>query len=128
VIDISEKTDDFVKAKLPVSRIITDYYFGFIPRIDAMLFPIFVFISVIFFTSKMAERSEIISILSSGISFRRFLMPYWIGGILLSLVLWVGYHFWVPQANVIWSKFDAKYISDPYIGGIESRLRNVYFR
>ena len=74
VVDISEKTDNFVKSKLPVSRIITDYYFGFIPRIDAMLFPLFVFISVIFFTSKMAGRSEIIAILSSGVSFRRFLL------------------------------------------------------
>ena len=48
VVDISEKTDDFVKSKLPLSKIITDYYFGFIPRIDALLFPLFVFISVIF--------------------------------------------------------------------------------
>ena len=50
VVDISEHTDDFVKSKLPALRIITDFYFGFIPRIDAMLFPLFVFISVIFFT------------------------------------------------------------------------------
>ena len=49
VVDISEKTDNFVKSKLPALQIITDYYFGFIPRIDAMLFPLFVFISVIFF-------------------------------------------------------------------------------
>src|SRR6478672_9486375 len=72
VVDISEHTDDFVKSKLPAWRIVTDYYFGFIPRIDAMLFPLFIFISVIFFTSKMAGKSEIIPILSSGVSFRRF--------------------------------------------------------
>ena len=75
VVDISEKTDDFVKSKLSAWQIFTDYYLGFIPRIDAMLFPLFVFIAVIFFTSKMAGRSEIIAILSSGISFRRFLLP-----------------------------------------------------
>ena len=90
VVDISEKTDNFVKSKLPFTRIITDYYFGFIPRIDAMLFPLFVFISVIFFTSKMAGRSEIIAILSSGVSYRRFLLPYVVGGIFLSAILSVG--------------------------------------
>ena len=99
VVDISEKTDDFVKSKLPIAQIITDYYFGFIPRIDAMLFPLFVFISVIFFTSKMAGRSEIIAILSSGVSYRRFLLPYVVGGVFLSAVLWVGYQYVVPKAK-----------------------------
>ena len=103
VVDISEKTDDFVKSKLPVWRIITDYYFGFIPRIDAMLFPLFVFISVIFFTSKMANRSEVIAILSSGVSYRRFLRPYLAGGIFLTLLLWVGYQYVVPKANHKWA-------------------------
>jgi lipopolysaccharide export system permease protein len=113
VVDISEKTDNFVKSKLPVSRIITDYYFGFIPRIDAMLFPLFVFISVIFFTSKMAGRSEIIAILSSGVSFRRFILPYVAGGILLSALLWMGYQYIVPKANLKWANFEAKYIDGP---------------
>jgi lipopolysaccharide export system permease protein len=110
VVDISEKTDNFVKSKLPVSQIITDYYFGFIPRIDAMLFPLFVFISVIFFTSKMAGRSEIIAILSSGVNFKRFLLPYVVGGILLSALLWMGYQYIVPKANLKWANFEAKYI------------------
>src|SRR6186997_1281461 len=87
VVDVSEKTDDFVKSGLTATQIITDYYFGFVPRIDAMLFPLFVFISVIFFTSKMAGRSEIIAMLSSGITFRRFLVPYFIGGLVLSVLL-----------------------------------------
>ena len=113
IVDISEKTDNFVKSKLPVSRIITDYYFGFIPRIDAMLFPLFVFISVIFFTSKMAGRSEIIAILSSGVSFRRFLVPFVVGGIFLSAVLWMGYQYIVPKANFKWANFEAKYIDGP---------------
>ncbi len=113
VVDISEKTDNFVKSKLPVSQIITDYYFGFIPRIDAMLFPLFVFISVIFFTSKMAGRSEIIAILSSGVSYRRFLMPFVAGGIFLSVVLWMGYQYIVPKANLKWGNFEARYIDGP---------------
>ena len=84
VVDISEHTDDFVKSKLSAWQIITEYYFGFIPRIDAMLFPLFTFISVIFFTSKMAGRSEIVAILSSGVSFQRFLLPFAVGGLFLA--------------------------------------------
>jgi lipopolysaccharide export system permease protein len=115
VVDISEKTDDFVKSKLSAWRIINDYYFGFIPRIDAMLFPLFVFISVIFFTSKMATRSEVIAILSSGVSFRRFLLPYVMGGLFLTAILWIGYQYVVPKANRKWGDFEARYI-DPNFG------------
>ncbi len=79
IVDLSEKTDDFAKTHLPFETIIVEYYFGFIPRIDAMLFPLFIFLSVIFFTSIMANRSEIIAILSSGVSFTRFLRPYIVG-------------------------------------------------
>ncbi|MEP7239195.1 MAG: LptF/LptG family permease, partial [Ferruginibacter sp.] len=130
VVDISEKTDNFVKSKLPISRIITDYYFGFIPRIDAMLFPLFVFISVIFFTSKMAGRSEIIAILSSGVSFRRFLLPYVAGGIFLSAFLWVGYQYIVPKANLKWGNFEAKYIDGPVApeSNSSSFKQKIYFK
>ena len=110
VIDVSEKTDDFVKSGLPASRIITDYYYGFVPHIIALLFPLFVFISVIFFTSKMAGRSEIIAILASGTSFNRWLRPYWMGGLLLALVLWFANQYIVPKANQIRGGFEANYI------------------
>lgn len=130
VVDISEKTDDFVKSKLPASKIITDYYFGFIPRIDAMLFPLFVFISVIFFTSKMAGRSEIIAILSSGVSFRRFLLPYIVGGVVLSALLWAGYQYVVPKANLKWANFEAKYIDGPVApeSNQSNFKRKLYFK
>ena len=133
VVDISEKTDDFVKSKLPLSRIITDYYFGFIPRIDALLFPLFVFISVIFFTSKMATRSEVIAILSSGVSFKRFLLPFFVGSLLLGSVLWLGYQYVVPNANKKWADFQTKYIdqnfgnsSNEYGNG--SYKQKIYFK
>jgi lipopolysaccharide export system permease protein len=129
VVDISEKTDDFVKSKLGPWRIITDYYFGFIPRITALLFPLFVFISVIFFTSKMAGRSEVIAILSSGVSFRRYLMPFLAGGILLAALLWGGYRYVVPKANKVWGDFESKYIDVNFAGsGGKSYLQNFYFR
>jgi lipopolysaccharide export system permease protein len=128
VVDISEKTDDFVRSKLSPTQIITDYYFGFIPRIDAMLFPLFVFIAVIFFTSKMAGRSEIIAILSSGVSFRRFLLPYIIGGIFLSALLWAGYQYIVPKANRKWGDFEKTYIDSRNEANLRAYKQNLYFR
>ncbi|MEO5650215.1 MAG: LptF/LptG family permease [Ginsengibacter sp.] len=129
IIDLSEKTDDLSKTNLPIKTIITDYYFGFIPRIDAMLFPLFIFIAVIFFTSKMAARSEVIAILSSGVSFRRFLMPFVWGGFVFTALLWWTNQYILPPANQKWATFNAKYIDFNY-GGYEntSTISNKYFK
>src|ERR1700712_250523 len=78
VIDYSEKVDDFVSKKAPLDAVM-NYYKNFIPHITALLFPLFIFIATIFFTSKIAYKSEIIAMLSSGVSFERFLRPYFIG-------------------------------------------------
>jgi lipopolysaccharide export system permease protein len=110
VIDISEKTDDFVKSGLSASQIIKQYYFGFVPHILAMLFPLFVFIAVIFFTSKMAGRSEIIAILASGTSYNRYLRPYFYAGLLLAATLWLANRYVVPMANDIRVSFQVRYI------------------
>jgi len=129
VIDLSERTDDFAKTHLPVETIITQYYFGFIPHIDAMLFPLFIFLSVIFFTSIMANRSEIIAILSSGTSFLRFLRPYFIGGLLFTIfLLWCNRNI-LPAANRRWATFNAKYIDFNY-GNYQntSTINNKYFK
>ncbi|HPH90590.1 MAG TPA: LptF/LptG family permease [Ferruginibacter sp.] len=128
VIDISEKTDDFVNSKLSAWRIFTDYYAAFIPRIDAMLFPLFTFIAVIFFTSKMAERTEVVAILSSGVSIRRFLRAYWVGSVLLALILWVTYHTVLPTANAKWSSFESKYVAGNLDYTKSYTGRNFYFR
>ena len=109
-VDTSEKTDDFVKTGLTSWEIFTKYYLGFIPWIMSLLFPLFAFIAVIFFTSKMAMRTEVIAILASGTSFNRFLRPYIIGGILLALVLFLGRRYVVPQANAIQAKFKTEYL------------------
>lgn len=110
VIDMSEHTDDFSKSGLSFQEIFMQYYIGFIPHIVAMLFPLFVFISVIFFTSKMAGRSEFIAILSSGVSLTRILRPYVFGGILLGGILWYANGFIIPKANAIRTTFESKYI------------------
>ncbi|MFN8289884.1 MAG: LptF/LptG family permease [Chitinophagaceae bacterium] len=114
-VDSSEKADDFVKANLSTMGIIRNYYLGFVPWIWSLLFPLFVFIAVIFFTSKMATRSEIIAILASGTSYNRFLRPYFFGGLLLAALLWVGNRYWIPKANGIYGSFKSKYIdkNDP---------------
>ncbi|MES1215587.1 MAG: LptF/LptG family permease [Bacteroidota bacterium] len=109
-IDSSEKTDDFVKTGLSTSEIITQYYFGFVPFIWGLLFPLFVFIGCIYFTSRMAARSEIISILASGTSFNRFLRAYVVGGIMLGAVLWYANRYLIPKANAIRSRFEIQYL------------------
>lgn len=110
VIDSSEKADDFVKSGLNTSQIITQYYFGFIPFIVSMIFPLMVFIAVIYFTSKLAGRAEIVAILANGVRYRRFLRPYLIGGCLLGLMLWYCNQFVFPKGNAIKSEFQLNYI------------------
>lgn len=129
IVDLSERTDDFAKTKLPASTIITQYYFGFLPRIDAMLFPLFVFLSVVFFTSVMANRSEVIAILGNGISFPRFLRPYFIGGIILSAFLWWCNQQVLPKANERFGNFSNRYIDINYAAWHGTTyINNYYFR
>ena len=71
VFDINEKIDKFMSNSAPLKAIIFDYYFNFVPYYANLFSPLFIFLAVIFFTSKMASNSEIIAILSSGVSFRR---------------------------------------------------------
>ncbi|NCU04239.1 MAG: LptF/LptG family permease, partial [Chitinophagaceae bacterium] len=75
-IDASEKSEDFVRSGLGFNDIVTKYYYGFLPHIIALLFPVFVLIAVVFFTSKLALRSEIVAMLSVGMSLNRILRPY----------------------------------------------------
>jgi Predicted permeases len=129
-VDSSEKTDDFVKANLNTRQIITEYYLGFVPYIWNLLFPLFVFIAVIFFTSRLATGSEIIAILASGTSYNRFLRPYLIGGILLASLLWVGSRYWIPKANTVRSNFQSRYVdkNDPTKNKNEVYCFNCYYR
>lgn len=131
IVDVSEKTDDFVKSKLGFSKIVTEYYLGFVPFIVAMLFPLFVFIAVIFFTSKMANRSEIIAIFASGTRYGRWLRPYWVGGIFLGGILWFANQYVIPKANVIHTTFKATYIDgNSSYEAIQAgkRTRDHYFK
>ncbi len=109
VIDFTEKINDFVDRKVPILQIL-NYFKNFIPYILALLFPIFIFVAVIFFTSRLANRSEIIAMLSSGMSFKRLMRPYIIGSAIISSILLIANHFVIPQANKSRLIFEEKYI------------------
>jgi lipopolysaccharide export system permease protein len=128
VVDISEKTDDFVKSNLSFGQIVMQYYIGFIPYIIAFLFPLFVFLAVIFFASKMAARTEVIAILSAGVSFRRYLRAFVVGGVFLGLILWWADRIVVPKANQIRTDFQAKYVDNDPNNPAQSQLNRIHFR
>jgi lipopolysaccharide export system permease protein len=109
VIDYSQKVDSFVENKAPGGEIVF-YFLNFIPHITALLFPLFIFISTIFFTSKMAYKTEVIATLAAGVSFQRFLRPYVMGSIILGIISLLANHWVVPIANKNITDFHVKYI------------------
>lgn len=111
VIDITEKIDDFISNKAPLHAIIFDYYLNFIPWIGLMLAPIFVFISVVYFTSRLTENTEVICMLNGGISFYRLLYPYMFTAILLALLFGYYNHHLLPKSNKVKIKFEETYAS-----------------
>ncbi len=122
VFDITEKMDDFIERHSPFREMVFDYYLNFIPYFANLFTPLFVFIAVIFFTAKMAMRTEIVAILNSGVSFRRLLMPYmacaiFIGGMNFYFNGWL-----IPHANKTRLEFENKYIGSP----VPSNDRNFH--
>src|SRR6478736_9374619 len=95
-IDISEKIDDFIKHKPTLYSIIFDYYIYFLPWFFGMFGPIFVFLSCIFFNSKLAQNTEIIAMLNSGMTYRRFLRPYFIATAVLAIIFIVLNTYVIP--------------------------------
>ena len=110
LVDISEKIDKFKEHELSFTQIL-DYYSDFVWYYGYFLFPIFVFLSVIWFTSKLSSNSEITAILSSGISFNRFLRPYIISALIIFLFSAFSGMFIVPEKNKSFNEFQFKYLS-----------------
>lgn len=108
--DITEKLDAFLTA--PLSETIYDYFLSFLPYFANQLSPLFVFITVIFFTSKMAGNSEIIAILSSGVSFNRLLRPYMIGAAIIAAFTFVLSNYLIPPTNVRRIAYTNKYVKN----------------
>ncbi len=99
IFDVSENIDSFIQKEAPLKAIIFDYYLNFIPYFINLFIYLFTFISVIFFTSKLAGNTEIIAILSSGVSFRRLLYPYMISAVLLAIMSFYLGNFLIPKTN-----------------------------
>lgn len=109
VFDFAEKIDNFMEHQAPVKAIVSDYYMNFIPYFAMLFAPLFVFISVIFFTSKLAANTEIIAILNSGMSFRRMMWPYFISSLIIALFTFVLTNFVIPSSNKTRLDFEDKY-------------------
>jgi len=110
--DISEKIDEFLKSEVTIKSIIMDYYINFIPYFGNLFSPLFIFISVIFFTSKMANDTEIIAIFNSGMSFKRLLKPFMISAVFLGILSFVLGNFIIPSSNSERIHFENKYLKN----------------
>ena len=112
IFDISEKIDNLVEKEAPLRAIIFDYYGNMVPYYINLFSPLLVFVSVIFFTSKMASNSEVVAILAGGISFNRFLYPYFISAAAIALLSLMMNLFLIPPANRVRLDFQDKYIKN----------------
>jgi lipopolysaccharide export system permease protein len=109
VFDFAEKIDNFMEKQAPIKAIIFDYYLNFIPYFAMLFAPLFVFIAVIFFTSKLAVNTEIIAILNSGMSFRRLMWPYFLSAFIIAAFTFILTNFVIPKANLVRMDFEDKY-------------------
>lgn len=123
IIDLTEKVDSFIEHNVGWKPVIFEYYINFVPYIDALLAPLFVFISVIFFTSKLASHSEIIAMLAGGAGIYRILKPYMISCGIIAAILLLFNHFIVPEANKRWQAFEYTYLSNKNILKINKTLQ-----
>ena len=122
--DVSEKLDKFISHNATFWGVALDYYGNFIPGFVNLYSPLFIFISVIFFTSKMAGNTEIIAILSSGISYRRMLRPYLYGSVVVALMVMLLGNFVIPISNRHLIEFEEQYVKSK----TTSYYSNVHFQ
>lgn len=124
VFDLSEKIDDFLTRGAPLSGIIFDYYLNFFPYFVNLFSYLFIFIAVIFFTSRLAARTEIIAILNGGISFWRMLVPYVVAALLLGTMSLLLANFVIPRTNFKMREFEKTYYRNPF----QNRNINIHMQ
>lgn len=124
VFDLSENIQRFMSKNIPVNEIITGYYLNFIPYFINLFIPLFTFISVIWFTSKLSSNNEIISILGNGVSFYRFLVPYFVGAVIIMLVSLIMANFIVPHTNNNLNEFKYKYFGKQAVSTTDLHIKN----
>jgi lipopolysaccharide export system permease protein len=110
VFDISEKIEDFVTKQAPFKEIVFDYYLNFVAFYGNLFSSLIVFISTIFFASKMASNTEIVAILTSAVSFRRMMWPFFIGAFVVATLSFLMNHFVIPSTNITRLAFERAYI------------------
>lgn len=110
VFDINEKINDFLNPEVTLYEIVFHYYLNFIPYYANLFSPLFVFISVIFFTTKLAEGSEIIAMLASGLSFRRLLRPYFVAAAVIASATFLLNNYIIPPSTKQRQAFEEKYV------------------
>jgi lipopolysaccharide export system permease protein len=126
VFDISEKIDEFIKKDVTLYEIVFHYYLTFIPFFVNMFSPLFTFIAVVYFTSRLAYNTEIIAILNGGVSFIRFMRPYLISALFLALLSFYLSNFLIPVTNKIRLDFEDHYIqSRHYRANYNIHVQNV---
>ncbi|MEN8789822.1 MAG: LptF/LptG family permease [Flavobacteriaceae bacterium] len=130
MLNLAEQIGKMIDNEAPLGEIIV-YYVNFTIYIGSLLFPIFLFLSIIFFTSKLAMRTEIVAILSSGVSFSRFLRPYWVGASIIAVMMFFMGMFIVPNASKGYNEFKFKYLKkgkkDRVTSNIFNQLNNNDF-
>ena len=109
VFDVNENLSKFASFNAPLKAIVFDYYANFVPYFANLFSPLFVFIAVIFFTSKLAGNSEIIAMLAAGVSFKRLLRPYLISAALIAVVNYGLGAYIIPKGNIVKNDFETKY-------------------
>lgn len=109
VFDVNENLSKFSTYGAPLKAIVFDYYANFVPYFSNLFSPLFVFIAVIFFTSKLAGNSEIIAMLAAGVSFKRLMRPYFLSAALIALVNYYVGAYIIPHGNIVRQEFEAKY-------------------
>jgi len=114
VFDFSEKVDDFISHKVPVKDILFQYYFNFIPFFSNLFSYLFVFIAVIFFTSKMSGHNEITAILSTGVSYKRLMLPYMVSALLIAVLSFLLANYFIPFTSIKRLEFEARVFDKKY--------------
>lgn len=122
-IDISEKMDDFIKHKPPLSVLIFDYYLWFIPYFMGVFGPVFLFLSTVFFNAKLAQNTEIIAILNSGSPYIRFLKPYLISAFIVFLIYLVANTHILPVADQHRLRFEDEWVHETKV----TQNNNIYY-
>ena len=123
IIDFTEKNDNFIKNDVDSDEILR-YFLTYIPYMASFMTPIIVFIATVFVTSKLAAKTEIVAILASGVSFKRFMLPYFLGAVMIGLLSFLANAYLIPETNKFRIDFELQYVKKAFY----FNDRNIHIR